>query len=43
MGGGSIVRKVSRGAAEAGIDMHIIARRNGEHGPNAPAIGSEES
>jgi two-component system, OmpR family, sensor histidine kinase KdpD len=31
MGGGSIVRKVSRGAADAGIDVHIIARRNGEH------------
>jgi two-component system sensor histidine kinase KdpD len=27
MGGGSIVRKVSRLAAEAGIDLHIIARR----------------
>jgi two-component system sensor histidine kinase KdpD len=28
MGGGSIVRKVSRLAAEAGIDVHIIARRD---------------
>ncbi len=27
MGGGSVVRKVSRMAAEAGIDLHIIARR----------------
>src|ERR1039457_3028694 len=28
MGGGSIVRRVSRSAAEAGIDVHIIARRH---------------
>jgi two-component system sensor histidine kinase KdpD len=28
MGGGSIVRKVSKLAAEAGIDVHIIARRD---------------
>jgi two-component system sensor histidine kinase KdpD len=28
MGGGSTVRKVSRSAAEAGIDVHIIARRD---------------
>jgi two-component system, OmpR family, sensor histidine kinase KdpD len=28
MGGGSIVRKVSKQAAEAGIDVHIIARRD---------------
>jgi two-component system sensor histidine kinase KdpD len=27
--GGSIVRKISRLAAEAGIDVHIIARRHG--------------
>ena len=27
-GGGSIVRKISRLAAEAGIDVHIIARRH---------------
>jgi two-component system sensor histidine kinase KdpD len=29
LGGGSIVRKVTRGAAQAGIDVHVIARRNG--------------
>jgi two-component system, OmpR family, sensor histidine kinase KdpD len=28
MGGGSIVRKVSKQAADAGIDVHIIARRD---------------
>ncbi len=28
MGGGSIVRRVSKLAAEAGIDVHIIARRD---------------
>jgi hypothetical protein len=28
MGGGSIVRKVSNLAGAAGIDVHIIARRN---------------
>jgi two-component system, OmpR family, sensor histidine kinase KdpD len=33
-GGGSIVRKISRLAADAGIDVHIIARRNGTHEPN---------
>jgi two-component system, OmpR family, sensor histidine kinase KdpD len=27
LGGGSIVRKVSKLAADAGIDVHIIARR----------------
>ncbi len=32
-GGGSIVRKISRLAAAAGIDVHIIARRNGTHEP----------
>lgn len=40
--GGSIVRKVSRGAADAGIDVHIIARRHVEHRPNDD-VGSEES
>jgi two-component system sensor histidine kinase KdpD len=30
LGGGSTVRKVSRLAAEAEIDVHIIARRNGD-------------
>ncbi len=32
-GGGSIVRKISRLAAEAGIDVHIIARRDAAHEP----------
>ena len=32
-GGGSIVRKISRLAATAGIDMHIIARRHANHEP----------
>ena len=32
-GGGSIVRKISRLAATAGIDMHIIARRDTTHEP----------
>jgi two-component system, OmpR family, sensor histidine kinase KdpD len=46
MGGGSIVRKVSRGAADAGIDVHIIARRNGEHPKvrgGAEQVGPHES
>ena len=30
-GGGSIVRKISRLAGEKGIDVHIIARRDGNH------------
>jgi len=46
MRGGSIVRKVSRGAADAGIDVHVIARRVDEHtnahGPIEPP-GSNES
>ena len=32
-GGGSIVRKISRLAGAAGIDMHIIARRDTTHEP----------
>jgi two-component system, OmpR family, sensor histidine kinase KdpD len=32
-GGGSIVRKISRLAGAAGIDMHIIARRDAAHEP----------
>ena len=32
-GGGSIVRKISRLAADAGIDVHIIARRDAAHEP----------
>ena len=43
MRGGSIVRKVSRGAAEAGIDVHIIARREENHGPRREATGAGES
>ena len=42
MGGGSIVRKVSRGAADAGIDVHIIARRHVEPA-DAQAVGETES
>jgi two-component system sensor histidine kinase KdpD len=34
MGGGSVVRKVSRLAADAGIDLHIIARRSDLEGPS---------
>jgi two-component system sensor histidine kinase KdpD len=37
-GGGSIVRKISRLAAAAGIDMHIIARRDA---PREPAESAE--
>jgi two-component system, OmpR family, sensor histidine kinase KdpD len=33
MGGGSIVRKMSRLAAEAGIDLHIISRRSEVEAP----------
>jgi two-component system sensor histidine kinase KdpD len=36
-GGGSIVRKISRLAGTAGIDMHIIARRDVSHEPAADA------
>jgi two-component system, OmpR family, sensor histidine kinase KdpD len=32
-GGGSIVRKISRLAGQAGIDVHIIARRDTRHEP----------
>src|SRR6202034_2389232 len=40
MGGGSTVRKVSRSAAAAGIDVHIIARRDeGEALERAPGLG----
>jgi two-component system sensor histidine kinase KdpD len=48
MGGGSIVRRVSRSAAEAGIDVHIIARRHVDEpseavaGMNEPNQSSEE-
>ncbi|MHB1771682.1 MAG: universal stress protein [Acidimicrobiales bacterium] len=36
IGGGSVVKRISRRAAEAGIDVHIIARRHGvRSGPEA--------
>jgi len=42
MGGGSTVRKVSRAAAEAGIDVHIIARRGEDDVPER-VIGPVEA
>jgi two-component system, OmpR family, sensor histidine kinase KdpD len=39
MGGGSIVRKVTRGASDAGIDVHIISRRNGGHSKDKEPVG----
>ncbi len=41
--GGSIVRKISRLAAEAGIDMHIIARRDATHEASEITEPAEES
>ena len=41
MGGGSTVRKVSRSAAEVGIDVHIIARRDVED-TAARVVGAAE-
>ena len=41
IGGGSTVRKVSRSAAEAGIDMHIIARRD-DGDLSEPVVGMGE-
>jgi two-component system sensor histidine kinase KdpD len=41
LGGGSTVRKVSRSAAEAGIDVHIIARRDDDVPEGVPAPGGE--
>jgi two-component system sensor histidine kinase KdpD len=41
MGGGSTVRRVSRSAAEAGIDVHIIARREDDVPEGVPAPGGE--
>ena len=35
-GGGSIVRTISRLAGDAGIDVHIIARRDAAHEPHSP-------
>jgi two-component system sensor histidine kinase KdpD len=43
MGGGSIVRKVSRLAAPAAIDVHIIARRNSQPDATAPVEAADES
>jgi two-component system sensor histidine kinase KdpD len=40
-GGGSIVRKISRLAGTAGIDIHIIARRDVSHEPDADAETAE--
>jgi two-component system, OmpR family, sensor histidine kinase KdpD len=44
-GGGSIVKKISRLAATAGIDVHIIARRdaNANHEPDGNIETPEES
>jgi two-component system, OmpR family, sensor histidine kinase KdpD len=39
-GGGSIVRKISRLAGAAGIDVHIIARRDAAHEPADDAEGT---
>jgi two-component system sensor histidine kinase KdpD len=36
-GGGSIVRRIVRHSGEAGIDVHIIARRNGDATASAPS------
>jgi two-component system sensor histidine kinase KdpD len=43
MGGGSIVWKVSRLAAPAAIDVHIIARRDSRPEPARVAPGADES
>ena len=42
-GGGSIVRKILRLAAVAGIDVHIIARRESSTGPIEDVEGAGES
>ena len=42
-GGGSIVRKISRLAGEAGIDVHIIARRDVKHELEEPTGAGEDS
>ena len=42
-GGGSVIRKISRLAAAAGIDMHIIARRDAAHEPAKTIDTTEES
>ena len=43
IGGGSVVRKVSRLAAPAAIDVHIIARRNSEPESTASSEAAHES
>jgi two-component system sensor histidine kinase KdpD len=43
LGGGSIVRKISRLAASAAIDVHIIARRDEVVGPPGRAEAADES
>jgi two-component system, OmpR family, sensor histidine kinase KdpD len=43
VGGGSIVWKVSRLAAPAAIDVHIIARRNARLEPTRVSPGADES
>jgi two-component system sensor histidine kinase KdpD len=43
LGGGSIVRKVSRLAAPAAIDVHIIARRSAEPESTVSAEAAQES
>ena len=42
-GGGSIVRKISRLAGGAGIDVHIIARRDAAREPQLPSGVSDDS
>jgi two-component system, OmpR family, sensor histidine kinase KdpD len=41
LGGGSIARRVQRGAGAAGIDVHTIARREGPGHPQDEDIGTE--
>ncbi len=43
MGGGSIVRKISRLAAPAAIDVHIIARRDDTFEPRPTTVAVDES
>ena len=42
-GGGSIVRKISRLAGDAGIDVHIIARRDVKHELDEPTGTAENT
>ena len=43
LGGGSFVRKISRLAGQAAIDVHIIARRDAEVEPHEPIQDVDES